>query len=155
MTIGAIQNATQVQIDLLRLSSVLDEAKLYLEISRPIAIRLVDDEEMVDLNTRFRNVPESTDVLTFPSGLDDPLPLGDVAICVPYAALQANLRKVPLDNELAALLIHGCLHLIGFDDLSDEDRARMQAKMNEVGEKLGIPIEAEWTSVLHQAHESG
>lgn len=155
MTFGPLQNATELEVDLSGLAAVLESTKTYLGITRPVSVRLVDHEEMTDLNRRFRNLSESTDVLTFPSGLDDPLPIGDIAICVPYAQDQADLRRVLLGNELSALLIHGCLHLIGFDDIEDDDRKAMQAKMNEIGNKLGIPIDAEWTSVLHQAYESG
>lgn len=150
MSTCPIENASSQSIDIEGLGKVLIQTKQVLDIDRAVNIRLVDDREMTDLNSRFRNVPESTDVLTFPSGLETPLPLGDIAICVPYAIRQAELRKVELNNELAALLIHGCLHLVGFDDIEDEDRQAMQTKMNEVGQKIGIQIDAEWTSVLHQ-----
>jgi probable rRNA maturation factor len=154
MSTCPIENASQESVDTEGLWNVLRQTKLVLHIKRTVDVRLVDDQEMTDLNGRFRNVAESTDVLTFPSGLDDPLPLGDIAICVPYAIRQAQLREVGLNNELAALLIHGCLHLVGYDDIEDKDRRDMQSKMNEVGSKLGIPIDAEWTSVLHQVETS-
>ena len=148
-----IENATDVAVNLENLSVGYQSIARALQITRPIAVRLVDSPEMVQLNTSFRDCPENTDVLTFPSGLDDPLPLGDIAICVPYAIDQANLRKVTLENELIALLVHGCLHLVGYDDLTDEDRAVMQHKMNEVGATIGIPIDGEWSSILHQDNE--
>ena len=148
-----LQNATSVAIDLENLHTTLEKTCQVLNIRRPIAVRFVDSDEMIHLNTGFRAVPEDTDVLTFPSGLDDPLPLGDIAICVPYAIDQAKLRHVDLTNELTALMVHGCLHLIGYDDLTDKDRTEMQRKMNEVGERIGIPIDGEWTSILHQDNE--
>jgi probable rRNA maturation factor len=148
-----IENATEVEIDLQSLHTIYLSVLHSLDIVRPVAVRLTDSAEMIDLNRRFRSCHEDTDVLTFPSGLSDPLPLGDIAICVPYAIRQANLRNVPLENELTALIIHGCLHLLGYDDLADEDRYLMQVKMNEVGVQIGIPIDAEWTSILHQEHE--
>lgn len=146
-------NATSIDVDLKDLSSIYFSVVDALKISRPIAVRLVDSSEMIQLNTRFRDCSENTDVLTFPSGLEDPLPLGDIAICVPYAMDQARMRNVPLDNELAALLVHGCLHLVGYDDIEDQDRFAMQEKMNEVGKQIGIPIDGEWTSILHQEIE--
>ena len=149
----SITNATKVSVDVENLTSVLLAAKGALGITRSIAIRLVESGEMVALNSKFRDCPDNTDVLTFPSDLDDPLPLGDIAICIPYAIEQAALRDASLDNELAALLVHGCLHLIGYDDLNDEDRKAMQQKMNEVGTTIGIPIDGEWTSILHQDNE--
>jgi probable rRNA maturation factor len=153
MSQSPIENATDVHVDLENLATVYQSIAKALQMTRPIAVRLVDSAEMVQLNTSFRQCPENTDVLTFPSGLDDPLPLGDIAICVPYAIDQANLRKVPLENELIALLVHGCLHIVGYDDITDEDRTEMQHKMNEVGATIGIPIDGEWTSILHQDHE--
>lgn len=148
-----IQNATSIAIDLDKLTGSFNSITTVLGINRLVAVQLVDSLEMVRLNTSFRGCPENTDVLTFPSGLDDPLPLGDIAICVPYAIDQSSVRKVPLDNELTALIVHGCLHLLGYDDIFDEDRIAMQQKMNEVGEQIGIPIEGEWTSILHQDSE--
>ena len=153
MSQSPLQNATTVDVDLENLTATYRNVTRDLGITRPIGVRLVDESEMVHLNTNFRNCPESTDVLTFPSGLEDPLPLGDIAICVPYAIQQAALRNVSLDNELTALLVHGCLHLVGYDDLTDEDRQAMQQKMNEVGQQIGIPIDGEWTSILHQENE--
>ena len=149
----SITNATDVCVDVENLNSVLLDVKVALGITRSIAIRLVDSNEMVGLNTTFRDCPENTDVLTFPSGLDDPLPIGDIAISISYAVDQAGIRGVTVDNELAALVVHGCLHLVGYDDLNDQDRKAMQEKMNEVGTTIGIPIDGEWTSILHQDNE--
>jgi probable rRNA maturation factor len=146
-------NATSIDVDLKNLSSIYLSVADALDISRPIAVRLVDSSEMILLNTTFRACPENTDVLTFPSGLADPLPLGDIAISIPYAMEQAKMRNVSLENELAALLVHGCLHLVGYDDIEDHDRFEMQQKMNEVGKQIGIPIDGEWTSILHQEIE--
>jgi probable rRNA maturation factor len=148
-----IQNATSVSVDLENLHSVYLSIKDALGIKRSFAIRLVDSEEMIQLNTSFRGCPEDTDVLTFPSGLDDPMPLGDIAIGIPYARDQAEMRGVSLDNEITALLVHGVLHLLGYDDILDNDRKVMQQKMNEVGEQIGIPIDGNWTSILHQDDE--
>lgn len=153
MNQSPLENATNIAVEMENLLSAYRNICKSLDITRPIAIRLVDTPEMVQLNTSFRGCPENTDVLTFPSGLDDPLPLGDIAICLPYAQQQAVLRMVSLDNEITALLVHGCLHLLGYDDVDDEDRAAMQQKMNEVGEQIGIPIDGEWTSILHQDNE--
>ena len=148
-----IQNTANIDLDVEGLVSVLSLIKVAVGITRPIAVQLVDSPEMVRLNTIFRNCPENTDVLTFPSGLDDPLPLGDIAVCVEYAQRQATLRGVSMINEITALLVHACLHLVGYDDIADEDRTAMQHKMNEVGEQIGIPFDGEWTSILHQDYE--
>lgn len=120
------------------------------EIHQAVSVRILSEPEIVDLNSRFRGKAEPTDVLTFPSGLQEPFPAGDIAIGIEYATRQAELRGVSAENEIAALIIHGVLHLAGFDDESDEERAEMQQEMKMVGEKLKLPIDAEWTSLLHQ-----
>jgi probable rRNA maturation factor len=120
------------------------------DIDQSVSVRILSEPEIIDLNSRFRGKSEPTDVLTFPSGLPDPFPAGDIAIGMEYAMRQAELRGVEVTNEIAALIIHGVLHLAGFDDETEADRAEMQLEMKSVGEKLKLPIDAEWTSLLHQ-----
>lgn len=85
-----------------------------------ISVRLTDDAEMGDLNRTYRGVARSTDVLSFsqiegPGGALQPLLLGDVVISVPTARRQARERGVSLLHQTTWLLVHGLLHLIGFD----------------------------------------
>lgn len=129
--------------------SALESAAVELQVKQTVGVRFCDTDEMLALNLRFRGVNESTDVLTFPSGSNAPLPLGDIAICVPFAADQAELRGVSLENELIALGVHGLLHLYGYDDIEDDDRTAMQKAMNDIGQKIGIQIDGAWTSILH------
>jgi probable rRNA maturation factor len=105
------------------------------------------DEEIQELNRRFRSVDSPTDVLTFPSG--EQSFLGDVAISVPYASRQAAIRGVTLDQEMAFLAIHGALHLLGYDDETEPERAEMIDEMNRVAIAIGLPPDLEWASVLH------
>jgi probable rRNA maturation factor len=129
--------------------SALESAATELQVKQSVGVLFCDTDEMLALNLRFRGVNEFTDVLTFPSGSNAPLPLGDIAICVPFAADQAELRGVTLENELIALGVHGLLHLYGYDDIEDDDRAAMQKAMNDVGQKIGVQIDGAWTSILH------
>jgi probable rRNA maturation factor len=108
---------------------------------------LTDDGEIQDLNLRFRSVDSPTDVLTFPSGEHEFL--GDVAISVPYAARQAVARGVSLEQELGYLAIHGALHLLGYDDETENDRVRMVDEMNRVALSVGLQPDTEWASILH------
>jgi rRNA maturation RNase YbeY len=115
-------------------------------------VLLATDEEVQDLNRRFREIDEPTDVLTFPA---QPIPgqepaLGDIAIAVPYAARQAQIRGIKTEEELQYLAIHGALHLLGWDDETEPDRAKMFAEMDRVGRLAGLPPEPEWCSLLHQ-----
>jgi probable rRNA maturation factor len=85
-----------------------------------LSVALVDDAEMARLNASWRGVQAPTDVLAFSllegaqSGWRGPL-LGDVVIGVETAARQARRARRRLDDELARLLIHGTLHLLGYD----------------------------------------
>ncbi len=101
-----------------------------------LAILVTDDDEVREMNRRFLGVDEPTDVLSFPDeaddfvqGIADQILLGDIAIALPTAARQAEQIGHPLDAELAHLLVHGILHLCGYDHVgSPEDEARMRAR---------------------------
>ncbi len=99
-----------------------------------ISILLLDDPQIRELNREYRKKDKSTDVLSFPM-LDDmvknvqPQLLGDIVISVETAEKQAEKRKCSLYNELSRLLIHGTLHLLGYDhELSKKDAQEMRKK---------------------------
>jgi len=112
-----------------------------------VCVLLTSDEHIRELNRDFRGVDEPTDVLTFPAGEGSN---GDVAIAVPYAERQASVRGVTLEQELAYLAIHGALHLAGFDDECESDRAEMVSQMNRAAVAAGFPPDEEWASLLHE-----
>jgi probable rRNA maturation factor len=91
-----------------------------------LGICLVNDEIMRDYNYRFRGFDRSTDVLSFPADdepcVDGSRPLGDILISVPTARRQATEAGHTLQCELKRLLLHGYLHLLGFDHETDEGR---------------------------------
>ncbi len=117
-----------------------------------ISLLLTDDETVRELNREYRGVDQTTDVLSFsfehwghwegddeaprsgddgPPGWplpdDEPPPLGEIIVSVPQAARQAESQGVPLQRELALLIVHGALHLLGHDHFKDEEREAMQA----------------------------
>jgi len=110
----------------LGLEDVPDEAEL--------SIALVDNEEMAHLNEQYRGIEGPTDVLSFgcddpcPTGSDEPITLGDVIIAPEVAIEQATDLGTTVESELNLLLVHGILHLLGYDHESDEDAAIMQAR---------------------------
>jgi probable rRNA maturation factor len=148
-----VENATTVHVDLASLEDVLARVCGLVQVTQSVHILLSGDEAIQELNQRFRGIDSTTDVLTFPSGQREPFPLGDIAISVPYAERQAQARGVSAHNELIALIVHGVLHLVGYDDEEEDDKTAMQKRMNEIGELIGTPIDAFWTSVLHQDEE--
>ncbi|GAV31150.1 MAG: rRNA maturation RNase YbeY [Anaerosomatales bacterium] len=99
-----------------------------------LSIAIVDVEEMARLNEQYRGIEGPTDVLSF--GCDDPclategepIVLGDVIIAPEVAERQAQELGVTVESELNLLLVHGILHLFGYDHESDEDAAVMQAR---------------------------
>jgi probable rRNA maturation factor len=116
-----------------------------------ISILLTSSEAIRTLNSRFRAIDEPTDVLTFPA--EDPTGnlSGDIAISTDVAHLQSKLRGVSIHEEIAFLAIHGVLHLGGYDDHEESDRAAMVAKMNAVAQTAGLLPDHEWHSRLHEA----
>ncbi|MEI7576639.1 MAG: rRNA maturation RNase YbeY [Armatimonadota bacterium] len=149
----SVENATESELELSKLQLALEKVCGIEEISQSVHVLVTTDQQVQELNQRFRGIDATTDVLTFPSGQNHPFPLGDIAISLPYAQRQASARGVGLEQELIALIVHGVLHLKGYDDVQDEDKLRMQTRMNEIGEMIGTPIDAFWTSVLHQEEE--
>lgn len=92
-----------------------------------LSVSLVGEEEMADLHRRYLGEPGPTDVLAFPQDEADPGEgsrlLGDVVICPAVAARQGDLR-----SEVRVLLVHGILHLLGYEHAGDAERAAMWAR---------------------------
>ena len=92
------------------------------------------DQTIRELNRQYRNKDKPTDVLSFPLA-DEVCPtlLGDVVISIDTARRQARQRKRAFADELRALLIHGILHLLGYDhEVSDSEAVRMRRKEREL-----------------------
>ena len=103
-----------------------------------VSILLLDDEGITGLNEQYLKKTGPTDVISFPMhdgafpGVQPQL-LGDIAISLETAQRQADRRGVSLHEEVTALLVHGMLHLIGYDhELSPADSRRMKAKERKV-----------------------
>jgi probable rRNA maturation factor len=97
-------------------------------------IAFVSDRRIRKLNQQFRGVDKATDVLSFPA--DEPDNLGDVAISVDTAAKQAKENDLQFDNEIAQLILHGLLHLSGYDHETDNgEMNRLELRLRK---KLGI-----------------
>jgi probable rRNA maturation factor len=97
-------------------------------------IAFVSDRKIRALNVGFRGIDKSTDVLSFPA--DEPDNLGDIAISVETAARQARENGLTFNDEIAQLMLHGLLHLSGYDHESDNgEMNRIELKLRK---KLGI-----------------
>ena len=113
-----------------------------------VAIVITDDESLQELNRRFRGIDAPTDVLAFPDDTRGPfvsapgLPryLGDIAISYPRAAEQAAEAGHPVQAELQLLVVHGVLHLLGYDNQEESERARMWAAQEAILRALGVSV---------------
>jgi probable rRNA maturation factor len=81
-------------------------------------IAFVSDSRIRELNRRFRDIDKATDVLSFPSESDE-ANLGDIAVSVETAAAQAKENGLAFEDEIAQLILHGLLHLSGYDHETD------------------------------------
>jgi len=91
---------------------------------------------MTGLNRRWRRRSGPTDVLAFPAGGADSRFLGDIVISVPYATRQARHRGENVSREMDRLLLHGYLHLLGYDH--ETDHGQMEALESKLRRRLGI-----------------
>lgn len=104
-------------------------------------LALADDALVRDLNRRFRGKDRPTNVLSFPSG-EPPAPggmLGDIVLARETVEREAALDGKPFDHHLIHLVIHGMLHLLGYDHESDEEAEAMERLETAVLADLGIP----------------
>ncbi|MDR2240810.1 MAG: rRNA maturation RNase YbeY [Zoogloeaceae bacterium] len=108
-----------------------------------LTVRFVDAEEGRDLNARYRGKDYATNVLTF-SYPHAPLPQGDLlqgdlALCVPVALREAVARGKPAAAHFAHLVVHGMLHLQGYDHETDADAGVMEQEERRILSRLGFP----------------
>jgi probable rRNA maturation factor len=111
-----------------------------------VTVLFVDEAHMADLNRRFMGSAGPTDVLAFPideagapapeDSSGPPSMLGDVVICPSVAHRNAPEHAGTYDDEIALLLVHGLLHLLGHDHADDDERARMQARETDLLERF-------------------
>lgn len=94
-----------------------------------VTIRLVDEQESHSLNLTYRNMDKPTNVLSFPfeapPGIELPL-LGDLVICRQVVEREAREQEKPLEAHWAHMVIHGSLHLLGYDHLEDDEAEEME-----------------------------
>lgn len=109
---------------------------------KEVSIAFVDNETIKALNTSYRDKPAVTDVLSFP--LSEPTSsepiLGEIVISLPRAQAQAEALGHDLKREVVFLLIHGLLHLVGYDH-DETHSGEMRQKEKEIFDTLSLPIQ--------------
>ena len=103
-------------------------------------VRIVGEAESRELNSRYRGKESATNVLAFPGGneLLNYDCLGDLVICAPIVATEASVQNKPVEAHWAHLVIHGMLHLQGFDHQNEADTRQMEALEIEILHSLGV-----------------
>jgi probable rRNA maturation factor len=113
-------------------------------VGREIGVSVVGPAESRRLNARFRGRDKPTNVLSFPvaeqpaATVDEPRPLGDLVICPHVLRTEARDQKKSLRAHWAHLVVHGSLHLIGYDHEHDADADRMERREIAVLRRLGF-----------------
>lgn len=105
-----------------------------------LAVRVVDEIEGRHLNATFRQKDYPTNVLSFPADMtlpDGPQILGDIALCFPVITAEATAQNKRIDAHCAHLIVHGILHLLGYDHQTEAEATEMERQEIGILEKLG------------------
>lgn len=106
-----------------------------------LVVRIVDETESGELNERYRHRAGATNVLSFPFErpelLDPPL-LGDIVVCAPVVGREAVEQHKPAGAHWAHMVVHGVLHLIGYDHEAEQDAEEMEALERQILAALGF-----------------
>ena len=111
-------------------------AKQALRTDAEIALRVVDEDEGRMLNRDYRGKDYATNVLTFPLA-EEPLLMGDIVLCSPVVAREAEAQQKPLLAHYANLSVHGVLHLQGYDHETEAEAVQMESMETEIITKMG------------------
>lgn len=142
----SVANKARKQIDNSRLEQA---ARLALKsVKQPetasIIVKLTTDKQIQKLNAKYRGVDKPTDVLSFENQYIDPengeMFLGDIIISLETASAQAVSHGSSLQHELEMLLVHGVLHLTGYDHANRQHRDRMSKTQDAILTALGNPL---------------
>ena len=135
-----------------QIEKLLNFAKQQEEISEDaeLSITFVDKSEIQEINKMYRDKDKVTDVISFALeedepdiiGLDIPRVLGDIIICTDVAKEQAESYNHSFERELGFLALHGFLHLLGYDHMTDEDEKEMFGRQDAILNAYGLTRES-------------
>ena len=104
-----------------------------------VTIRITDEDEMRFLNQKWRTIDEPTNVLSFPLHDAGASLFGDIVVCAPVLRQEAVKQAKSLDAHWAHIIIHGILHLMGYDHTNEKDAEIMETKETALLQDLGFP----------------
>lgn len=137
-------SASAVQPTPQQIQACVDAALEGLDQETEIVVRIVDEQESARLNECYRHKPGPTNVLSFPfempEGLQNMEPnlLGDLVICAPVVEREALEQHKKVEHHWAHMIVHGVLHLLGYDHNDDEEAELMESKEIAILKKLKI-----------------
>ena len=105
---------------------------LRLSSNKDLCITFIDDKGMRKLNSTYRGIKRTTDVLSFPQDGPDAQSLGDIIISVDTAKRHAQFYRISMQKEIIKLIIHGILHILGYDHKKKNDASKMKKKEKEL-----------------------
>ncbi|MFM5114075.1 rRNA maturation RNase YbeY [Aeromonas hydrophila] len=124
-----------------QLQGWLDGTILGFQQEAEVTVRIVDEAESNELNLTYRGKDKPTNVLSFPfeapPGLELPL-LGDLVICRQVVEREAAEQDKPLMAHWAHMVVHGSLHLLGYDHIEDDEAEEMEALERDIMQELGF-----------------
>jgi probable rRNA maturation factor len=106
-----------------------------------LSIRLVEEDESQELNGTYRDKHKPTNVLSFPFEAPveiEPILIGDLVICASVVRAEALEQNKQINDHWAHMVIHGCLHLLGFDHIEDEEAEEMESLETTILQSLHI-----------------
>lgn len=130
---------TKVLPDAEALTLSAAQAALRGDYPQSLAVLLTDDASVRELNARFREKDQPTNVLSFPAAPNPEGHLGDIALGYGVCAREAAEQGKPLGRHLQHLVVHGVLHLLGYDHMSDDEAEEMEGLERAVLAGLGVP----------------
>ena len=107
-----------------------------------VSVYIVDEAEGQELNAQYRSKDYPTNVLSFPADLPEELDiplLGDLVVCAPVVEREAREQRKVLEAHWAHMLVHGSLHLLGYDHIDDAEADEMEALETHIITGLGFP----------------
>jgi probable rRNA maturation factor len=135
-----LQNETNNNVFDEKIEEIIDFLLERFDKKSEIAVAIATKAEIQNFNKDYRNLDKPTNVLSFPSGVPTEIAdiLGDIIICLEVVELEAQEQNKTFENHLIHMLVHGFLHLLGYDHIDEKDAAKMEGLEIEILSELKI-----------------
>ena len=141
-TVHFVQEVSAQDLEPPMMLAALETLKSEQAVAGSLTLVVTDEDRIRELNQNFAGIDQPTDVLAFPGEEIDPDEqgnyFGDVIIALPFAKRQAQKAGHSIQAEVSLLVVHGILHLLGYDHASKDDKQAMWAKQTAILAELGL-----------------